>query len=69
MPYFKNLVKETASDDQKIKERKKDARIAKSGGDDMYSWALFIKGKETYNGMSKSEAAWRRDNYIKTGKL
>jgi hypothetical protein len=35
--------------------------IRKSGGDDMYSWALFDNGRELYNGMSRSEAQWRRD--------
>lgn len=35
--------------------------IRKHGGDDMYSWALFDRGRMLYNGMSRSEATWRRD--------
>lgn len=44
--------------------RKKRARIAKHEGDDVYSWALFIDGRVAYNGMSRSEATWRRDRFI-----
>lgn len=36
-------------------------RIRKSGGDDCYSWALFDNGRMMYNGMSRSEAQYRRD--------
>ena len=35
-------------------------RIAKHEGDDLYSWALFDNGRVMYNGMSRSEAAWRK---------
>lgn len=59
--------KSTPSPEQKA--RKKAARIAKWGGDDAYSWALFIHGRQAYNGMSRSEAAWRRDRYVSTGEL
>lgn len=51
------------------RDRKKRAKIAKSGGDDRYSWALFIDGREVYSGMDRSEATWRRDRYIATGEL
>lgn len=51
------------------KRRKKEAAIRKSGGDDLYSWALFINGRDVYNGMSRSEAQWRRDRYIRSGEL
>ncbi len=39
--------------------------IRKAGGDDMYSWALFIDGRMVHNGMDKREAAARRDRAIK----
>lgn len=51
------------------KQRKRIARIAKHEGDDLYSWALFINGRVAYNGMSRSEATWRRDRYISKGEL
>lgn len=51
------------------KHRKESSRIAKHEGDDKYSWALFINGRPAYNGMSKSEAEWRRKEYVKKGKL
>lgn len=56
-------------DPQAQRARKKAARIAKWGGDDAYSWALFIGGRQAYNGMSRSEASWRRDRYVSTGEL
>lgn len=49
--------------------RKKEATIRKSGGDDKYSWTLFINGRDVYNGMGRFEAAWRRDRYIDSGTL
>jgi hypothetical protein len=49
--------------------RKKIAKIRKYKGDDKYSWALFIDGRVVYSGMSRSEATWRRDRYIREGKL
>lgn len=51
------------------KARTKAARIRKHGGDDLYSWALLINGRIAYNGMSRSEATWRRDRYINKGEL
>lgn len=39
-------------------------KVRKSGGDDRYSWALFIDGREKWNGMSRDEAAWRRKQEI-----
>lgn len=51
------------------KERKRVSRIAKFGGDDRYSWALFVYGSVKYNGMDRNEATWRRDRYIKEGVL
>jgi hypothetical protein len=39
-------------------------KIGKNGGDDRYSWALFIGGQVVYNGMDRSEAAWRRSKVI-----
>jgi hypothetical protein len=33
----------------------------KSGGDDRYSWALFVDGRRTYSGMDRREARWRAD--------
>lgn len=38
--------------------------IRKYQGDDAYSYALFIDGRPTYNGMSRSEATWRRKSAI-----
>lgn len=40
-------------------------RIRKSGGDDAYSWALFIDGHVKWNGLSRDEAEWRRKEEIK----
>lgn len=51
------------------KTRKKEVRINKFEGDDIYSWALFYNSQPVYTGMSKSEAIWRRDRYINEGKL
>ena len=44
-------------------------RIRKDGGDDAYSWAIFILGKMVYSGMDKNEAEWRRRRYIDSGEL
>lgn len=49
------------------KTRSKQVSVRKSGGDDAYSWAMFVNGREVYNGMSKSEATWRKNTYIKDG--
>ena len=54
--------------DQDQKRRKKETRISKYEGDDVYSWALFVNGHPVYTGMSKNEASWRRDTYVSTGK-
>lgn len=51
------------------KERRRHSRIAKWEGDDVYSWALFVRGRVSYSGMSRSEAKWRRDRYVKEGVL
>lgn len=50
-------------------QRKKSVRIMKWGGDDIYSWSMFLNGREVYSGMSKSEASWRRNRYIESGEL
>lgn len=39
-------------------------RIRKDGGDDRYSWALFIDGRMKWNGMDQREARWRKDKEI-----
>jgi hypothetical protein len=36
-------------------------KMRKHGGDDLYSWAVFVDGRIKWDGMSRSEAAWRRD--------
>jgi hypothetical protein len=51
------------------KNRMKSSKIAKHLGDDLYSWCLFIDGRDKYNGMSKSEATWRRNTWIMKGEL
>lgn len=51
------------------KQRRKEVRIAKHEGDDVYSWALFRHNFPVYTGMSRSEASWRRDRYISDGTL
>lgn len=38
--------------------------IRKSGGDDRYSWALFVDGRRTFAGMDRREAMWRRNNAV-----
>lgn len=40
---------------------RKSTGLASCGGDDLYSWAVFVDGRLKWNGMSKSEATWRRD--------
>jgi len=35
-------------------------KIRKDGGDDAYSWALFVDGRMKWNGMTRSEAKWRK---------
>ena len=40
-------------------------RIAKSGGDDLYSWALFKNGRTMYNGLSRHSALYARDKAIR----
>lgn len=49
--------------------RKSHTKIRKSGGDDRHSWALFVMGREVYNGMDGREASWRKSRYIREGKL
>lgn len=61
------ITKDDLTADQK--DRKKRSFIAKSGGDDAYSWSLFVDDREKYSGMSKSEASWRREKYISQGKF
>lgn len=39
-------------------------KIRKDGGDDLYSWALFIDGKMKWNGMDRNEAEWRKRGEI-----
>lgn len=51
------------------KDRMKRSKIAKHLGDDLYSWTLFVDGRDKYNGMSKSEATWRRNTYIMKGEF
>jgi hypothetical protein len=35
-------------------------RISKSGGDDRYSWAVFLDGRRVVAGLSRDEAQWHR---------
>ena len=37
----------------------------KHGGDDKYSWSVFVDGREKWDGMSQSEARWRKNAAIK----
>lgn len=39
-------------------------RISKHGGDDAYSWALFVGGVLRFAGMDKREATWRRQRAV-----
>lgn len=34
--------------------------MRKSGGNDSHSWAVFVDGRMKWNGMSRSEASWRK---------
>lgn len=44
--------------------------IRKHGGDDMYSWAVFVNGVIKLNGLSQREARYYRDLFIKgNGKM
>lgn len=47
-----------------ILKAQKRIQIFKSGGDDRYSWALFIDGRMVYNGMDRQEASSRRKRAI-----
>ena len=38
--------------------------MRKSGGNDRYSWAVFVHGREKWNGMDRNEASWRRREEI-----
>lgn len=44
-----------------MRKTAKAARVVcrKHGGDDLYSWAVFVDGVLRWNGMSRSEASWR----------
>lgn len=55
--------------DETALSRTKNVRIRKHGGDDAYSWSLFIGGREAYSGMDRNEAEWRRRRYIESGTL
>jgi hypothetical protein len=46
-------------------ERRVTAR--KAHGDDAYSWAVFVDGKEVYNGLSKSEVPYYKAEAVKHG--
>lgn len=39
--------------------------MRKSGGDDKYSWSVFVDGREKWNGMDRREATWRRNAEVK----
>lgn len=39
----------------------------KSGGDDKYSWSVFVDGVEKWDGMCRREAEWRVQ--VERGKL
>lgn len=41
-----------------MKTRKR-VTYRKHGGDDRYSWSVFVDGVEKWNGMSRDEATWR----------
>lgn len=51
------------------KDRQKLVRIRKHGGDDLYSWSMFVRSAEVYSGMDRNEAEWRRTRYIEEGVL
>lgn len=52
-----------------VSDRRRHSKTAKCEGDDLYSWALFVRGRAAYTGMSRSEAKWRRDRYVSLGVL
>lgn len=39
-------------------------KVRKSGGDDLYSWAVFVDGRERWNGMSRDCATYYRKKEI-----
>lgn len=39
-------------------------KARKSGGDDLYSWAVFVDGRERWNGLSRDSAAYYRKKEI-----
>lgn len=41
-----------------MKARKR-VTYRKHGGDDRYSWSVFVDGIEKWNGMCRREAEWR----------
>lgn len=50
-----------------MKARVKRVRIKQEGGDDGYCWVLRVDGRAIYNGMTRSEAEYRRRTWIETG--
>lgn len=47
--------------------RQKQVSIKQEGGDDGYCWVLRVGGYAVFDGMTRSEAEYRRKRWIETG--
>lgn len=54
-----------ATEEQKL-FRKHKITSRKDGGDDAYSWAVFVNGKMFVNGLSQNEAAYYKRVALKS---
>jgi ligand-binding sensor domain-containing protein len=54
---------EVLTEEQWARQRR--VRIRQLGGDDGYQWCLIVDGVVQYDGMTRREAQWRRDRFVK----
>jgi hypothetical protein len=53
--------------DDRMKSAEKRVTVKKYGGDDKYSWAVFIDGKPWVTGLSRSEVPYYKKNALALG--
>ena len=53
------------SDEEKAEFKKYGITAKKYGGDDMYSWAVFVKGRPMMTGLGKSEVSYYKMQILK----
>lgn len=49
--------------------RHKASTCRQVGGNDGRQYALIVNGRALYQGMTRTEAKWRRDRYVSAGTL